>query len=89
MDAVERARGVDVEPRDAGPGVTSLRTNVQWSMPGTTTSSTYDPCPVSRRASSRRWTDWPTKRPAVGVLGDGRAHCFAAAARRTALMIPW
>ena len=49
------------------------------------------PCPVSRRGSSRRRTDWPTKRPAVGRAGwRSRAHCSGrAAASRTALTIPW
>ena len=42
-----------------------LRTKCACSMPGTVTSSTYRPVPVSRRGSSTRATLVPTNRPAM------------------------
>src|ERR1700757_424744 len=42
-----------------------LRTNAACAMAGTTTSSTYRPCPLSRRRSSTLRTRAPTNRPMI------------------------
>src|SRR5512134_2246914 len=42
-----------------------LRRNAAWSMFGKSTSSTYNPCPVSRRGSSLRLIRSPKYRVAI------------------------
>src|SRR5205085_1296660 len=60
------------------------RRNTPWVWPGSTTSSVYWPAPVMKRASSRRFTDWPIGELVVVVMtvsSDG-AGLLAGLARR-------
>src|SRR5919109_1301681 len=61
-----------------------LRTKAAWSILGKSTSSTYNPCPVSRRGSSLRLIRSPKYR--VAIQTSISRHCEPARAKQPPTM---